>query len=158
VFKFDKNTGLTFRAKDLKEVYEPIVTQFGFEYDATLDRKKRGLVWSKCYVADAYAENLWPVMVIRETGNDIFPDSKEATYFSTSLYFEDWPSGGFTIGVNPDEFEYDNSGDETEALFELITYAKEEVNNVLECCRQQLAAKLTSIQDKLIAESNEEDE
>jgi hypothetical protein len=155
MFKLDESNGLIFRAEDLKEVYEPIVAQFGFEYSAGFDLHKNGLAWSKCYEADPYSENLWPLIVIRETGNDVFPDTAVAKYFSTDLYWEDCFKSGFTLGINPDEFD-DGSGDETVVFFEIVNEAKKEANEILEKCRQQLAAKLLSIQDKLIAESNKE--
>jgi hypothetical protein len=157
MFKLDEYNNLIFRAEDLKEVYEPIVTQFGFEYDAFFDRDKRGLVWTKCYEGGDDCEHLWPTMIIRETGDSIFPDVEEATYFSTSLYFEECFRSGFTLDVDPDEFD-DDSGDETIVFFEIVNDAKEEVNDVLEKCRQLLTAKLISIRDKLIAESDEEEE
>lgn len=155
MFELDKNNCLIFKAEDLKEVYEPIITQFGFEYDAGLDRNKKGMVWSKCYVADAYNVDLWPVMIIRESGNDMCPTLDAATYFSTSLYWDDFYTNGFTLHVNPNEFD-DGSGDEVQTIIDYILAAQKEVNDILECCRQQLASTLTDIRNKLIVESNKE--
>lgn len=156
MFKLDSNGGLIFGAEDLREVYEPIVTEFGFIYDESLDRRKKGLVWSKCYESDYLSPDLWPLMIIRETGADICPSSREASYFSTSLWWGDCSGNGLTLGVNPNEFEYDDSGDEIDLFVEYARYAQKEVNDVLEKCRQKLATKLCEIEAKLIAEAVEE--
>lgn len=154
MFKLDNNNDLIFRAKDLKEVYEPIVKQYGFEYEEGLDLRKNGLVWTKLYTGTMCNECLLPVMVIRETAADPCPITEEATYFSTSLWWEDFVNPGFMVGTNPDEFE-DGSGDETEDLIICIQRAQKEVNEVLEKCRQELVSKLTEIKAKLIAETEE---
>ena len=155
MFKLDKNNDLIFKAKDLKEVYEPIITQFGFEYEAGLDTDKTGLVWTKYYTGTLCNEALLPVMVIRETGANPCTSPEEATYFSTSLWWEDFCNPGFMIGTNPDEFE-DGSGDEVEDLIICIQKAQKEVNEVLEKCRQQLVSKLTELKAKLIAEAEKD--
>ena len=156
MFRLASNGDLVFKAKDLKEVYEPIVRQFGFEYEEGLDKDKKGLVWSKLYVAESYNENLWPVMVIGESGASFIPSPENATYFSTSLWWEDFCNSGFMIGVNPDEFD-DGSGDEVADFIDCIKSAQREVNEVLEKCRQQLVDKLTEVKKKLIAESGKEE-
>ncbi len=153
MFELDSYNGLIFTAADLKEIYEPIITKYGFEYDGGLDRDKKGLVWTKEYEGDMYCEALCPLMVIRET--DMSPLSEEefnkAKFFSTSLWLEDLGSQGFMVGANPTEFE-DGSGDEVETLIEYMREARKEVNEVLEECREQLAAELTKIRNKLIKE------
>lgn len=158
MFELDAYKGLIFTAADLREIYEPIITKYGFEYDAGLDHDKRGLVWTKEYEGDEYCMALWPLMVIRETG--LSPLSAEefnkAKFFSTSLWLEDLFSPGFKVGADPTEFE-DGSGDEVEILIEYIKEAQKEVNEVLEKCRRQLAAKLTKIRNKLIKESQDEE-
>jgi hypothetical protein len=153
MFKLDEHNGLIFRAEDLKEVYAPIVTQFGFEYDAFFDRDKKGLVWTKCYDGGDTYDYLWPTMIIRETRADPVPSPEEATYFSTSLYLEDtiMSKSGYTLYSNEKEFG-DGEDDEIELFIEHIRAAKEEVNEVLEQCRQQLACKLMDIQNNLIAD------
>lgn len=158
MFKLSAHNSLIFTAADLKEIYEPIITKYGFEYDEGLDRDKRGLVWTKEYEGDEYYEDLCPLMVIRETG--LSPLSEEefnkAKFFSTSLWLEDLFSPGFMVGADPTEFE-DGSGDEVEKLIEYMKEAQKEVNEVLEKCRRQLAAKLTKIRNKLIKESQDEE-
>ncbi len=156
MFKLDSNGGLIFKAEDLREVYEPIVAEFGFEYDEFLDRRKKGLVWSKCYESDYLSPDLWPLMIIRETGADICPSSREASYFSTSLWWGDSWGEGLTLGVNPNEFEDDDSGDEIELFVKYARYAQKKVNDVLEKCRQKLVARLSEIEAKLAAEAAEE--
>ncbi len=152
MFKLHSTVGLVFNSEDLKEIYEPIVKQFGFEYDSYLDRDKRGLVWTKLY--DEYTDNseLWPTMVIRESGADPCPSSEEATYFSTSLWWENTVGPGFMIYANPNEFEFGPSED-VEDLIYVMREAQKEVNEVLEKCRQQLAAKLKEIETNLIKEA-----
>jgi hypothetical protein len=154
MFKLDKDNSLVFNSKDLKEVYESIVKQFGFEPDPFLDTDSRGLTWSKLYEDSNIYPDLWPLMIIRATGADPCPSPEEATYFSTSLWWENTSKSGFIIGVNPDEFD-DESGDETEDLFDIIKDAQEEVNDVLEQCRLLLVGKLTEIKSKLIIDSEE---
>lgn len=154
MFKLDKNNDLIFKAKDLKEIYEPIITRFGFEYEAGLDTDKKGLVWTKYFTGTHCNENLLPVMVIRETNADPCPAPEEATYFSTGLWWEDFYNSGFMIGTNPDEFN-DGSGDEVEDLIICMQSAKKEVNEVLEKCRQELVVKLTEIKANLIAKAEE---
>lgn len=159
MFKLDDSNGLIFRAEDLKKVYEPIVTQFGFAYDAFFDKDKKGLVWTKCYDGGDSYEYLWPTMIIRETYADPTPDPENATYFSTSLYWEDdlRSKSGYMLAVNKKEFG-DWEDDDVELFINHLIVAKKEVNEVLEKCQQQLAAKLISIRDKLIAESGEDEE
>ena len=154
MFKLDERNGLIFKAKDLKEIYEPIIVQYGFAYEECLDRHKNGLVWTKLYTGTCCNENLLPVMVIKESGADPCPSPEEATYFSTCLWWEDFSNPGFMIGVNPDEFD-DGSGDETEDLIICIQEAQKEVNEVLGESRRQLKEKLLKIQNKLIAEASE---
>ena len=43
MFELDAYDGLIFKATELKEVYEPIITKYGFEYDKGLDHDKKGL-------------------------------------------------------------------------------------------------------------------
>ena len=154
MFKLDNNNDLIFRSKDLKEVYEPIVKQYGFVYEEELDRRKNGLVWTKLYTGTICNEGLLPVMVIRETDADPCPAPEEATYFSTSLWWEDFFNPGFMVGTNPDEFG-DGLGDEVEDLIICMQRAQKEVNEVLEKCRQELVSRLTEIKAKLIAETEE---
>ncbi len=158
MFKLGAHKDLIFTAADLKEIYEPIITKYGFEYDEGLDRRKKGLVWTKVYEGDMYCEDLYPLMVIRETGMDPLSaeECNKAKFFSTSLWFEDLFGPGFMVGANPNEFE-DGSGDEVETLIEYMREAQKEVNEVLEKCRRQLAAKLTKIRNKLIKESQDEE-
>lgn len=158
MFEFRAHEGLIFTAADLKEIYEPIITKYGFEYDAGLDRDKKGLVWTKEYKGDEYYEDLYPLMVIRETGLSPLSEEEfnEAKFFSTSLWLEDFCNQGFMVGADPTEFE-DGSGDEVEKLIEYMKEAQKEVNEVLEKCRRQLAAKLTKIRNKLIKESQDEE-
>ena len=153
MFELDSYNSLIFTAADLKEIYEPIITKYGFEYDGGLDRNKKGLVWTKIYEGDEYYEDLYPLMVIRETSMDPLSEEEfnKAKFFSTSLWLEDFSSPGFMVGADPNEFE-DGSGDEIEKLIEYMTEAQKEVNEVLEKCRRQLAAKLTRIRNKLIKE------
>lgn len=153
MFKLDNSKVLTFTTEDLKEVYEPIITKYGFEYEAYLDKDKKGLIWTKLYKGEENLDNLWPTMVIREAHIDLYPSLEEATYFSTSLWWEDLFTPGFMIGANRKEFT-DESGDEVEVLIELMEEAKREVNDILEKCRQQLAAKLLEIRDRLIIEAD----
>lgn len=154
MFELDSYNGLIFTAANLKEIYEPIITKYGFEYDGGLDRNKKGLVWTKVYEGDEYCMALWPLMVIRETDMDPLSeeDFNKAKFFSTSLWLEDLGSQGFMVGANPNEFEDDDSGDEVVTLIEYMKEAQKEVNEVLEKCRRQLAAKLTRIRNKLIKE------
>ena len=154
MFKLDKNNDLIFNTKDLKEVYEPIITQFGFEYEPYLDKDKKGLVWTKLYEGHDHNMKLWPTMVIREGYWDTCPAPEEATYFSTSLWWEISSSEGLMIGVNSEEFD-DGSGDEVEDLIIYTQRAQKEVNDILEKCRQQLVTKLTEIKVKLIAKAEE---
>lgn len=153
MFELDSYNGLIFTAADLKEIYEPIITKYGFEYDGGLDRNKKGLIWTKVYEGDKYYEDLYPLMVIRETGMDPLSEEEfnKAKFFSTSLWLEDFSGPGFMVGADPNEFE-DGSGDEIEILIEYMKEAQKEVNEVLEKCRRQLAAKLTRIRNKLIKE------
>ncbi len=155
MFEFSAHGGLIFTAADLKEIYEPIITKYGFEYDAGLDRDKKGLVWTKVYEGDMYYE---PLMVIRETGMDPLSEEElnKAKFFSTSLWLEGLCNQDFMVGADPTEFE-DGSGDEVEILIEYMKEAQKEVNEVLEKCRRQLAAKLTKIRNKLIKESQDEE-
>lgn len=156
MFRLDENSDLIFSAADLKEIYEPIITQFGFEYEACLDRHKKGLIWTKLYEGDEGRDYLWPTMVIRETCMDPISSPEEATYFSTSLWWSLWSEEdpGFMLGVNPDEFD-DGSGDEIEDLIIYMRVAQREVNEVLEKCRQQLVIKLNEIKAKLITAAEE---
>jgi hypothetical protein len=146
MFKLDAEGNLSFNTKDLKEVYELIVTQFGFEYAPYLDINKKGLVWTKLYESDTGDVDLCPIMVIREADSYY----AEAAFFSTNLYWE-----GFSLYVNPNEFD-DESGDEVEVLTDIIKSAQKEVNEVLEECRQQLAAKFTEIKNNLIKDAVED--
>lgn len=159
MFKLDESNGLIFRAEDLKEVYEPIVAQFGFEHDAFFDRHKNGLVWTKCYDGGDNYDYLWPTMIIRETDADPMPSPNNAAYFSTSLYWEDpiMTKSGYMLRADEKEFG-DGEDDEIELFTEHLRAAKEEVNEVLEKCRRQLADELNDIQSKLIIESSEEEE
>ncbi len=143
--------GLEFSTQELKELYEPIITKYGFEYDKGLDRDGRGLVWTKLYESSGCYDDLWPLMVIRESDYDFYPGTEDANYFSTSLYWEDIGSSGFQLGINPLEFD-DDSGDELELFYLTAKDAQKEANQVLEECRQQLAAKLIEIRDQLRAE------
>lgn len=154
MFKLDKNNDLIFNAKDLKEVYEPIITQFGFEYEPYLDKDKKGLVWTKLYEGHDHNMELWPTMVICEGCGDTCPASEEATYFSTRLWWELSSSEGLMIGVNSEEFD-DDSGDEVEDLIIYTRLAQKKANDILEKCRQQLVTKLTEIKAKLITEAKE---
>ena len=153
MFELDAYDGLIFKATDLKEVYEPIITKYGFEYDKGLDHDKKGLVWTKVYEGDEYCMALWPLMVIRETDMSPLSDEEfnEASLFSTSLWLEDLCSQSFMVGANPTEFE-DGSGDEVETLIEYMREGQKDVNEVLEKCRVQLVAELTKIRNKLIKE------
>jgi hypothetical protein len=154
MFELDSYNSLIFTAADLKEIYEPIITKYGFEYDKGLDRDKKGLVWTKVYEGDEYCMALWPLMVVRETDMSPLSDEEfnEAKFFSTSLWLEDRGNQGFMVGADPTEFE-DGSGDEVETLIEYMREAQKEVNKVLEECREQLAAELTKIRNKLIKEN-----
>lgn len=156
MFRLDEYGGLIFEAADLKEIYEPIITTYGFEYEAYLDKDNKGLIWTKLYEGGKHHEYLWPTMVIRETFMDPIPNPEEAAFFSTSLWWEDdtWLNPGFMIGVNPEEYD-DDSGDEIEDLIVYMKSAQKEVNEVLEKCRQQLCARLTEIKDKLLLEAEE---
>ncbi len=157
MFRLDEHNDLVFNAADLKEVYEPIITQYGFEYEAFLDRDKKGLVWTKLYEGDEYEMELLPTMVIRETCADICPAPEEATYFSTSLWWEISSAQGLMIFANPKEWGEDfDELDEVELLAEYAREARKEVNEVLEQCRQQLKAKLIEIRAKLRAETKED--
>jgi hypothetical protein len=149
MFKLDENDNLVFDAKDLKEVYEPIVSQYGFEYEAYIDQGKRGLVWTKLYEGDDGEEELWPTMVIRESYSDYVSSPEKATYFSTSLWWECCPDTGLMISANSKEWE-DYNLNEVELLVEYARKAKKEVNKVLEECRKQLVVKLAEIKDNLI--------
>jgi hypothetical protein len=153
MFELDSYNSLIFTAADLKEIYEPIITKYGFEYDKGLDRDKKGLVWTKVYEGDEYCMALWPLMVVRETDMSPLSDEEfnEAKFFSTSLWLEDLGNQGFMVGADPTEFE-DGSGDEVETLIEYMREAQKEVNKVLEECREQLVAELTKIRNKLIKE------
>jgi hypothetical protein len=149
MFEFDKETEtFCFQPEDLKEVYEPLITQFGFEYEECLDSDKKGLVWTKAYSScDDY---LSVVMIIREGLWDFCPSPEKATFFSSSLWIQndvhDQP--GCILYSNPNEWEgyYE---DEVDILLEAIPNARAKVNEVLEKCRVALSQKLVQIRDEL---------
>jgi hypothetical protein len=151
---------LRFTAQELREIYEPIVSKHGFEYEACLDRHKTGLVWSKLYEGDRGLDYLWPSMVIRERHWDTCPSDIDATYFSTSLYWsEPIESDCFTLEVNPKEFDVDYEDEsELEVFCRIAREAQEEANYILEECRKELIEKLAEIREKLIQESSSKEE
>lgn len=150
MFEFIKETqDIRFTSADLKEVYEPLITQFGFEYEECLDPDKKGLVWTKSYFSDCY---LNVVMIIREGWWDFCPGPEKATFFSSSLWLQndvhpDQP--GCILYSNPSEWE-GYCEDEVDIMLEAIPKARAEVNEVLEKCRVALSQKLVLIRDELL--------
>lgn len=149
MFEFDKETqDIRFTSTDLKEVYEPLITQFGFEYEECLDSKKNGMVWTKSYLDDGY---LSITMIIREGWWDFCPSPSNPTFFSSSLWlqknvYHDQP--GCILYSNPAEWE-DCGEDEVDIILEAIPEARAEVNEVLEKCRIALSKKLIQIRNEL---------
>lgn len=148
-----EDNAVRFSSSELKEIYEPIVNKFGFTYDEYFDDKgkRRGLVWTKLFEDSTVSADLWPLMVIEEANYDYYPSLEEATYFTTSLYWEDYTSpSGLLLGVNPNEFE-DGSGDELEVFYTLAREAQATVNKVLEDSRKLLANALIQKREALRA-------
>ncbi len=148
MFEFNKETEtFGFQHEDLKEVYEPLITQFGFEYEEYLDSKENGMVWTKSYLDDEY---LNITMIIREGWWDFCPSPEKATFFSSSLWIQnnvhDRP--GCILYSNPSEWE-GYCEDEVDIILEAIPKARAEVNKVLEKCRVALSQKLVQIRDEL---------
>ena len=152
MFEFIKEAqDIRFTSADLKEIYEPLITQFGFEYEECLDSRKKGMVWTKSYLDDGY---LSVTMIIREGWWDFCPSPEKATFFSSSLWLQkdvyndhhDLP--GCILYSNPDEWE-DCCEDEVDIMLEAIPEARAEVNDVLEKCRVALSQKLVQIRDDL---------
>lgn len=73
------NGGLEFTRQELKELFEPIIKNFGFEYEAFLDSDKRGLVWTKQF--DWAGDVTDPLMVIEESAADFVGVDYAADYF-----------------------------------------------------------------------------
>lgn len=158
MIKLEANNEISFDKEDLKAIYEPIVTQYGFEYDEGLDSHKRGLMWSKLYEGEDGAEDLWPIMIITESSGDHPSIPDEGSFFSTRLYWDSCftSNPGLTVHANPrewgDEYADDDRNDGIAQLVHYALAAQKEVNEVLEECRKQLVAKLTEIRNTLIAE------
>lgn len=148
MFEFNKETEtFCFQHEDLKEVYEPLITQFGFEYEECLDSRKTGMVWTKSYLDDEY---LNITMIIREGWWDFCPSPEKATFFSSSLWIQndvhDQP--GCILYSNPSEWE-GYCEDEVDIILKAIPKARTEVNKVLEKCRVALSQKLVQIREEL---------
>jgi hypothetical protein len=136
------NGGLEFTRQELKELFEPIIKNFGFEYEAFLDPDKRGLVWTKQF--DWAGDVTDPLMVIEESAADFVGVDYAADYFSSRLYWED-----LRLFANPEEFGEAYYDDEVMSFIEGIREAQKEVNRVLIESRALLQAELFKIKAAL---------
>lgn len=158
MIKLEADTNISFDTEDLKAIYEPIVTQYGFEYDEGLDYRKRGLTWSKLYEGEDGEEDVWPIMIITESSGDHPSIPDEGSFFSTRLYWDSCftSAPGLIVHANPREWGDECADDDrNDGIAQLVYHAQaaqKEVNQVLEECRKQLVAKLTEIRNTLIAE------
>jgi hypothetical protein len=159
MIKLEADNSISFAEQDMREIYDPIVSQYGFEYDEYLTKITHDISWSKLYEGEPCAETVWPIMVITRSAGDFTDVPAEGSFFSTRLYWDPSLSndGGLFIFSNPREWGDEHAGEENDEVAQLIYHAQaaqKEVNQVLEECRKQLVTRLNEIRAELITKNS----
>lgn len=159
MIKLEADNSISFAEQDMREIYDPIVSQYGFEYDEYLTKITHDISWSKLYEGEPCAEAVWPIMVITRSAGDFVDVPAEGSFFSTRLYWDPSLSNdsGLFIFSNPREWGDEHADEENDEVAQLIYHAQaaqKEVNQVLEECRKQLVTRLNEIRAELITKNS----
>lgn len=158
MIKLEADNSISFGSQDMREIYDPIISQYGFEFDENLTNQEGDLTWTKLFEGTKNEEDVWPVMVITRSAGDYVDVPDEGSFFSSRLLWDsNYNGSGLFIYSNPREWGDEHADEENDGVAQLIYHAQaaqKEVNQVLEECRKQLVTRLNEIRTELITKNS----